>query len=98
MVEFAYAPMHGKRKELTLDDMHRTLAKHVPRETNKVSWQKPAKSTDGTYYVRSVCERYVVCAARSMGKWRYTATDLKGPKLILGTKDSADEAKALCGQ
>jgi hypothetical protein len=57
-----------------------------------VRWHRASK------YHEVSDKMYAVCAARSSGKWRFTAFAPKkqGDIGLLGSRDTADEARELC--
>lgn len=49
----------------------------------------------GAHYIESTCGRYTVTAAKTAGKWRYTAWR-RAPRTLLGCEDELSVAKLLC--
>jgi hypothetical protein len=76
----------------------------------KLQWNEPVRNKDGTGYVTTVGiehregygffgEGYIIAKCFVAGIPKYTATRLRPEwKSLIGTKDTREEAEALCGE
>jgi hypothetical protein len=100
MTQMPYVPMHPPKKELTQEDMWRTLAKHAPvPQKAPLEWEKPVKTGPKSAYILTRCGTYSVSKDASGDMVTYTAwkRPTRGtPEINLGCRMTADEAKALC--
>jgi hypothetical protein len=108
-MEHRYQPMHKPRREVSQEDMTRTLEKHAnpsakvseavesPKEKLLLQWQPAQRCRDGVYIMRSVCERYSIHAQKAEKGWRYEALRCTAVwNNVLGWRMSKEEAIDLC--
>jgi hypothetical protein len=93
MPKAPYSPMRDPVKQVTERDMQTILARHAskPRRPERyLKWKR-----GGPWFIESDDGRFTVDKALVHNEPRYTAWQ-RSPKINLGCRDTADEAKALC--
>ena len=73
-------------------------AKPAPTPAAKIEWQPPRKLGDGSWVLKSMCQRYRIDKLIAKSETTYTCWRIEPGELNqrLGLKHKADEAIALC--